>query len=313
MVQNKELIKIWEKGTKRFTPGHRTCAGCFIPTIVRTVLGSIDEKVIVGNATGCAEVTSTLWPHTSWNLPYIHNAFENAAATLSGVESVYKVLKRKGQIKEKIKFVVFAGDGGTVDIGLQSLSGMLERGHNIMYILYNNEGYQNTGNQRSSATPYDAATTTTPAGLESFGKKMPRKDIMKIVAAHGIEYLAQANPYYLDDFIMKVKKASKVEGPSFLNVLMPCTFGWKFPTDMTPQIAELATETNFWPLYEIQNTDTDEKWKMNYTPKKKLPISDFLKHQGRFKHLFKPKLQTAELTKIQTQIDNELKRIKNKC
>ena len=191
---------------KKLIPGHRTCSGCGIPQIVRTVLAAAKTPVVVANATGCLEVTSTIYPYTSWNIPYIHNAFENSAATISGVETAYRVLKKKGKIKKEIKFIVFAGDGGT-DIGLQSLSGALERGHNFLYVLYDNEAFQNTGNQRSSTTPLGAATTTTPEGLIHHGKEEFQKDITKIIAAHNIPYVAQASVGNLIDLYNKAEKA----------------------------------------------------------------------------------------------------------
>ena len=278
---NKEL-------TKYLSSGHSACAGCGFPAIVRAILGEAKDEVVVANATGCLEVTSTLYPYTAWKTPWIHNAFENAAATMSGVERAYAILKRKNKLPggdKKIKFVAFGGDGGTYDIGLQSLSGALERGHNFLYVLYDNEGYMNTGNQRSSATPYGAATETTPAGRASFGKTEMRKNLMDIVNAHHIKYLAQANVAYMADLKKKAQKALAVEGPSFLSVFSPCTNNWKFPTSQYVAIAKLATETNFWPLYEVENG----KHKITLEPKNVKPLTDFLKTQGRFKHLFSEK------------------------
>ena len=273
---NKEL-------TKNFAAGHSACAGCAFPTIVRTILGEASSDVVVANATGCLEVTSTLHPYTAWKVPYIHNAFENVGATISGVESAYKALSKKGKINKKIKFVAFSGDGGTYDIGLQALSGALERGHNFLYVVYDNGGYMNTGNQRSSATPYGANTETTPVGKDDpIGKITKRKNLMEIVNAHGIKYLAQANVANLPDLKRKAKKALETEGPTFLSVFSPCTNNWKFPTSQYVAIAKLATETNFWPLYEIENG----KYKINWATKTPKPIEEFLKTQGRFKHLF---------------------------
>src|SRR3989338_7372610 len=198
---------------QRFAPGHRSCSGCGFPQIVRTVLASTDNPVVVANATGCLEVTSTIYPFTSWKVPYIHSAFENAAATITGVESAYKALQKKGKLpKDKeIKFVAFGGDGGTYDIGLQSLSGALERGHDFLYVLYDNEAYMNTGVQRSSATPYGASTTTAPAGKVHQGKEEFRKDIMKIVGAHNIPYVAQASVSNLIDLTNKAQKAFSIK------------------------------------------------------------------------------------------------------
>jgi pyruvate ferredoxin oxidoreductase beta subunit len=260
----------------------------------------VKDNVVVANATGCLEVTSTLYPFTAWKVPYIHNAFENAAATISGVERAYKIFKKKGKIKDEIKFVAFGGDGGTYDIGLQSLSGALERGHNFLYVCYDNGGYMNTGNQRSSATPFGAATETTPSGAVSYGKMETRKNLMEIVKAHGVTYAAQANVAYVADLKMKAKKALEVEGPSFLLVFSPCTNNWKFPTSQYVNIAKLATETNFWPLYEIENG----KYKINWAKEKPKPVSEFLKTQGRFKHLFAEKNKN-HLEEVQKMVDAE--------
>jgi len=294
---NKEL-------TKYYSSGHSACAGCAFPAIVRAVLGELKTDVVIANATGCLEVTSTLYPYTAWKVPYIHNAFENAAATISGAESAYKIFRRKGKIKKEIKFVVFGGDGGTYDIGLQSLSGALERGHNFLYVLYDNGGYMNTGNQRSSATPYGASTETTPAGEVSFGKTEWRKNLMDIVSVHHIEYLAQANVAFLPDLKMKARKALSVSGPSFLSVFSPCTNNWKFPTSQYVNVARLATETNFWPLYEIEKG----KYKITWEPKMPKPVSEFLKTQGRFKHLFSEKNKPV-LERIQKMVNDEFARL----
>lgn len=297
---NKEL-------SKNFASGHSACAGCAFPTIVRTILSQSPGPVVVSNATGCLEVTSTLYPYTAWKTPYIHNAFENTAATISGAERAYKALKKKNKINKEIKFVVFSGDGGTYDIGLQSLSGALERGHDFLYVVYDNGGYMNTGNQRSSATPVGANTETTPVGKDSYGKVELRKNLMEIVNAHHIKYSAQANVAYLNDLKMKAKKAFATKGPTFLLVFSPCTNNWKFPTSEYVNIARLATETNFWPLYEIE----EGKYKINLEIKKPKPVTEFLKTQGRFKHLFQPKNRTI-LEEIQGIVDGELERLKSK-
>jgi pyruvate ferredoxin oxidoreductase beta subunit len=291
---NKEL-------NKYYSCGHSACAGCGFPAIVRTVLGELKTDVVLANATGCLEVTSTLYPYSAWKVPYIHSAFENAAATISGAEKAYEILKRKGKIKKKIKFVAFGGDGGTYDIGLQSLSGALERGHNFLYVCYDNGGYMNTGNQRSSATPYGTFTETTPVGKkEHAGKMETRKNLMEIVAAHRISYLAQANVANLADLKKKAKKAIETDGPSFLLVFSPCTNNWKFPTSQYVNVAKLATETNFWPLYEIEKG----KLKINWATEKPKPVSEFLKTQGRFKHLFKEE-NKSHLEEIQKMVNDE--------
>lgn len=293
-----------KKLTEKLAPGHSTCAGCGIPAIFRTVLGATDEPVIVVNATGCGEVTTTLYPYTAWKVPYIHNAFENAAATASGVEAAQKVLERKGKIKKKAKIVVFGGDGGTYDIGLQSLSGALERGHDFLYVCYDNQGYMNTGGQRSGATPYGASTETTPPGKNDIGNELIRKDIIKIVEGHGLKYIAQANVAFIEDLAMKAKKALAISGSKFLLVLQPCTNIWKYPTSQYVNIGKLATETNFWPLYEIENG----KYVINYLPKERKPVEEFLQGQGRFKHLFTPENKHV-IEEMQGIVDSEWERL----
>ncbi len=304
-----ETLKKLLQKPERLAPGHRTCRGCPIPIIVRSILRATDKPVVVANATGCLEVTTTLYPQTSWMVPWIHNAFENAPATMSGVMATYQYLKEKKRINEEIKFVVFGGDGSTFDIGLQSLSGAWERRDDFLYVCYDNEAYQNTGNQRSSATPLGAATTTTPAGTVIKGKMEPRKDIMKIAAAHNLPYLAQAAIHDWQDLHQKAQKAFEIEGPTFINVLSPCVPGWKYASDLTVELSKLATETCFWPLYEIENGI----YKLNHQPKEKLPLEDFLKPQKRFKHLFKSENKDI-LAKLKKGVDKRweelLKKIK---
>jgi len=297
---NKELAK-------NFASGHSACAGCAFPTIVRTILGESPDPVVISNATGCLEVTSTLYPYTAWQTPYIHSAFENASATISGVERAHKALVKKGKAPKKVKFIVFGGDGGTYDIGLQSLSGALERGHDFVYVVYDNGGYMNTGNQRSSATPYGAATETTPVGKESFGKVEMRKNMMEIVAAHHIKYAAQANVAYLNDLKKKAKKAFETEGPAFLSVFSPCTNNCTFPTSQYVAISKLATETNFWPLFEIE----DGKYKINWATENPKPLEEFLQTQGRFKHLFSEKNKPT-LDEMKKIVKDEWQRLVDK-
>ncbi len=272
-----------KKLTEKLAPGHTTCAGCGIPPIVRAALAEIKDPVVVVNATGCLEVTTTVYPYTAWKVPYIHNAFENAAATAAGIDAAQNALRKKNGLKKKAKIVVFAGDGATYDIGLQSLSGALERKHDFLYICYDNQGYMNTGGQRSGASPYGADTQTTPFAANDIGNNLEKKDIMKIVAAHGAEYAAQSNVAYLEDFRKKIRKAAKIKGPAFLLVLQPCVNEWKFPSSMYVRYGRLATETNFWPLYEINKKG---EYKINLQIKKRKPIEEFLEGQGRFSHLF---------------------------
>ncbi len=225
MANLKELAK---KG-ELLSGGHRACAGCTFPQIIRQALAATDTPVVAGAATGCMSVATTIFPFTAWKVPFIHSAFENVAATISGVEAAYRSLKKQGKLDKEIRFIAFGGDGGTYDIGLQSLSGAMERGHRMLYICYNNEAYMNTGIQRSSATPLGAETTTSPAGKVSYGKKQNSKDLTAIMVAHNIPYAAQASPSHWNDFITKVQKALATDGPTFINVLSPCRLGWAFP------------------------------------------------------------------------------------
>ena len=307
-------IKELSKQPEKFTSGHRLCAGCGAAICARNVLASIKDPVIVVSATGCLEVASTIYPYTAWNIPWMHNAFENSAATISGLESAHKALMKKKKNNKKYsskiisnwnkfantKFVAFGGDGGSYDIGLQSLSGALERGHNFLYVCYNNEAYANTGVQRSGATPKGASTTTTPAGKVLKGKEIFKKDLTAIVAAHNIAYVAQASISHIPDLIKKVEKAVNVKGPSFINIISSCPRGWRFPTNKTIEMARLAVETNFWPLYEVENG----KYKINFELKKRKPIREWLFAQGRFKHLLKPENKNI-VQEIQDEVDKE--------
>jgi pyruvate ferredoxin oxidoreductase beta subunit len=268
-------------------PGHRLCGGCGAAIAVRQIMMGKDEyDVVAGCATGCLEVSTTIYPYDSWRVPFVHNAFENSAATVSGIESAYRGLKAAGKIPadKKIKFIAFGGDGGTYDIGLQSLSGAMERGHDMVYVCYDNGAYMNTGIQRSSATPKGAWATTSEVGSVLQGKPQIRKDLTSIMAAHGIPYVAQATVGNWRDLVNKAQKAIATDGPAFINVLAPCPRGWRMPSEMTTEICRLAVNTKFWPLFEIENG----KWVLTPVREKdERPLEDFLKPQGRFKHLFK--------------------------
>ncbi|MBI3762672.1 MAG: pyruvate ferredoxin oxidoreductase, partial [Chloroflexi bacterium] len=263
---------------------------------------------VVSNATGCVEVCTSVYPYTAWRVPWIHNGFENAAATISGVEAAYKAMKRRGDlpVSEKegkpIKFLALGGDGGTYDIGLQSLSGALERGHDFVYICYDNGAYMNTGIQRSSASPFGAATTTSPAGVMIQGKQEERKDLTAIAAAHNIPYVATASPGYYMDFSRKVRKALETKGPAFVNVLSVCPLGWKSEPDESQILARLGVETCIWPLLEIENG----KFRLTFRPNVKRPVVEYLKRQGRFSHLFK-KGNEHLLEHIQHRVDEDWK------
>ncbi|NCO67995.1 MAG: pyruvate ferredoxin oxidoreductase [Nitrospirae bacterium CG_4_10_14_0_8_um_filter_41_23] len=288
--------------------GHRMCAGCGAPTVIKMVLLASDYPIIAATATGCLEVSTCISDYTAWKIPWIHSAFENAAATISGVETMYRSLKKQGVISKEIKFVAFGGDGGTYDIGLQSLSGAVERGHDMLYICYDNQAYMNTGIQRSSATPRGADTTTMPAGSVVPGKTEPRKNLTRIMAAHDLPYAAQASPSHWMDLMKKVRKAFDIKGPKFMNILSPCNRGWRSRTDEAIMLSRLAVETCHWPLYEVEYGVT----KITFKPKEKKPIVDFLKPQGRFKHLFKPENEWM-IKKLQEDIDREWERLQKEA
>jgi pyruvate ferredoxin oxidoreductase beta subunit len=278
--------------------GHRACAGCTGPSLIRQALLAADTPLVCGSATGCMEVVTTIFPYTAWRTPFIHNAFENSAATMSGVEAAYRSLKRQGKINKDIRFIAWGGDGGTYDIGFQSLSGAMERGHRMLYICYDNEGYMNTGIQRSGSTPIGTATTTTPVGKKLTGKQQFNKDLTAAIIAHNVPYVAQASVHNFRDFMEKVQKALATDGPTFINALAPCNRGWRVKLEDSVAVARVAWETCFWPLYEVENG----KWKITAMPKEKKPITEWLQMQGRFSHLFKAQNQPI-VEKMQAEID----------
>lgn len=300
-------LKELSRRKELFTSGHRACLGCGAAIIARQVMlaaQSSGAEIVVGCATGCLEVVSTIFPYSSWMTPFLHCAFENAAATVSGVEAAYQSLKKQGKITKNMKFIAFGGDGGTYDIGFQSLSGAMERGHDLLYVCYNNEAYMNTSIQRSSATPMGANTTTAPAGKVKQGKEQFRKDLTECIVAHRVPYVAQTSVGYWADLTRKVEKALSITGPKFINVLQPCQLGWGYPSSQTIEIGKLAADTCSWPLYEVENG----VYKISYKPREKRPVVDYLKTQTRFKHLFKP-ANAPILEKIQADVDqrwNEL-------
>jgi len=266
-----------------FAPGHRLCAGCGVGIVVKLALKAIRGPTVIVNPTGCLEVATTCYPYSAWKLPYVHVAFENGAAVASGIVEAINILNKK-RGKKLHDVIVFAGDGGTFDIGLQSLSGALERGHNLLYICYDNEAYMNTGIQRSGATPLGAATTTSPAGKVIPGKQQRKKDLIGIAAAHRIPYAATASISHPIDLVNKVRKALEIPGPKVLHVLAPCVRGWGYPPSDTVKIARLAVETRFFPVYEVENG----RVKINIKVDKPKPLEEFLKLQRRFAHLLKP-------------------------
>lgn len=299
-----------------FLPGHKACAGCAPAAVLRLVMKATRGPTIVTEATGCMEVISSIYPYSSWGTPWLHTAFETAAANASGIEAALKAMKRKGKLKQDhVDVIAFAGDGGTFDIGFQALSGALERKHDFLFVLYDNEGYMNTGIQRSGGTPMGAATTTTPAGSAIPGKIEHKKPITDIVVAHNIEYVATASPYYWKDFLVKVRKGLEVEGPAFLHVFATCPRGWRSDPAKSIEYTKLAVESCVFPLYEVVNgkyqLSTPSKV-VQINPKKKRPVTEYMQGQGRFRHLFKPEGKKV-VDEIQRMTDERWENLLQKC
>nr|AHF25919.1 pyruvate synthase subunit porB [uncultured bacterium Contigcl_1539] len=296
---------------ERFEAGHRLCAGCGAGIVCRAMMRAVDpeDQAVICNATSCLEVSSFQYPYTAWHDSYIHSAFENTAATAAGVESAYVALKRRGKIDGNVKILAIGGDGGTYDIGFQSLSGAMERGHDFTYFCYDNEAYMNTGTQRSSATPRFASATTTPSGVESVGKKQNQKDLTQIMVAHGSPYVAQTTMIgTFQDFHEKAHKAIYTEGPTFVNVLTPCPRGWQYPAEILPEICKKAVDTCIWPLYEVE----EGEYHLTYKPKNKLSVEEFMKLQGRFKHCFQPGNEWT-IEEAQNYVDRKWEELLEKC
>ncbi len=283
-------------------PGHRACQGCGEILALRMAMKALGTDVIVCNATGCMEIVTSPFPHTSWRVPWIHIAFENAAAVASGVEAALKVLKRHGRFPKNrhVDVVAVAGDGGTADIGLQALSGALERGHDFVYICLDNEAYMNTGVQRSSCTPFGAMTTTSPPGARSIGQMTWKKNVPQIAVAHGIPYVATASPAFFLDLMNKVKKAALVKGPAYVHIYAPCPTGWGTKGEDSIKLARLAVDTKIFPLYEV----IEGKYYITRKITKPKPVEEYLKAQRRFRHL------TPEvIEEIQRRVDAEYERL----
>jgi pyruvate ferredoxin oxidoreductase beta subunit len=290
-------------GDEPVSAGHRSCVGCGEILVLRLATKAIGRDLIVASATGCMEIVTSTFPQSAWEVPWIHVAFENAAAVASGIDAGLKALRRKGKIASDRKPVILAiaGDGGTADIGLQALSGALERGQDFLYICTDNEAYMNTGIQRSSATPYGAMTTTSPAGKLSIGQVTWKKDVPAIAAAHNIPYVATACPTYYLDLMNKVKRGAMTPGPAYIHTFAPCPTGWRYPGELSIEVGRLAVQTGIFPLYEVINGS----WKLNMDFAKRKPVSDYLKTQGRFKHLTK-----ESIDEIQRRVDEQFLRIK---
>jgi pyruvate ferredoxin oxidoreductase beta subunit len=290
-----------------FSGGHRLCAGCAAGSMARQVTMAFNRPTMIFNSTGCLEVASTIYPFSSWQVPWLHVAFENSAAVASGVEAAIKAMTRKGMYKQgKTDIVIFGGDGGTYDIGIQALSGALERGHDLLYILYDNGAYMNTGIQRSGGTPFGASTTTSPAGKVIPGKTQFRKPITDIVAAHRIPFVATASPAYPEDLVAKVRAGLDVDGPAFMHVEASCNRGQRFDPAKSIEYVKLATQTCLHPLYSV----IDGEYKLSRASEriakdasKKVPLEDFLKLEGRWRHFFRPTRQEELINKFQAEVD----------
>jgi pyruvate ferredoxin oxidoreductase beta subunit len=261
-----------------FKPGHTACAGCGQAIAARLVIDAAGKNTIIANNTGCLEVFSTKYPESAWCVPWVHSLFENCAAVASGIESGLKYLGKK----DAINVIAQGGDGGTADIGLQALSGMLERGHDVLYVCYDNEAYMNTGIQRSGLTPTTSNTTTTPPGSASFGNPRPKKPMPDIAAAHGIPYVATASVGYPQDIQKKVKKALGIKGPKYIQIHVPCPLGWRHESSQTSEVAKLAVETGLYPIFEYENGQLIPRKIASIKP-----VEEYLKVQGRFRHLLK--------------------------
>ena len=306
-IKGKPLtLKTLTHKERLLTTGHRMCSGCGAATIVNQVLLAIDEPVVISNASGCLEVSTCLFPYTAWKVPWIHSAFENAAATASGMETMYRSLRKQGKLKKEMKFIAFGGDGGTYDMGMQAISGAMERGHQLLYICYDNGAYMNTGIHRSSATPFAADTTSCPVGSKVAGKPHRRKDFTRIMAAHNLAFTAQASPHNWNDLMTKVRKALATNGPAYIGIISPCNRGWRTQANDSILLSRLAAETCYWPLYEVENGT----WTINYDPReRRKPVSEWLKLQGRFKHLFTPGNE-AVLAQFQKYVDDDWESLK---
>jgi pyruvate ferredoxin oxidoreductase beta subunit len=293
-----EQIMLSKYNEMLFTPGHRACPGCGATIAVRAILEATGPDVIVVSPTGCLETFSAQYPYSPWGVPWLHVLFENAAAVASGVEAA---LIKRG-LADKIKVIIIGGDGGTHDIGLGALSGMLERGHNVTYICYDNEAYMNTGVQRSSATPVGAATATSPVGKQSWGKERPKKNLPAIVMAHGAPYVATASIAYPKDLTRKVRQALSIQGPKYIEVHSPCPIGWGFDSSLTIELAKLAVQTGLVPIYEAFPGQPLKVRKLA----KRIPVTEYLQKQKRFRHLFEGQDKQEHLALIQAIADENV-------
>ncbi len=278
-----------------FVSGHTACSGCGQSMAARMVVNIAGPQTMIANSTGCLEVFSSKCPEASWRVPWVHSLFENGAAVASGIESALKFLGKNDQIK----VIAQAGDGGTGDIGLQAISGMLERGHNILYICYDNEAYMNTGIQRSGLTQFEASTTTSPAGTVWKGNWRYKKPVVEIFAAHGIPYAASSSVAYPKDIERKIKKALEIEGPKYVQIHVPCPLGWGHLPGLTLEIAKNAVHCGLYPLVEFENGTIVKSFKIP----KKIAVEEYVKPQRRFGHLLRDE---EAMNALQEVADNNI-------
>ena len=297
-------LKELSKKEELLLPGHRACAGCGGTVALRQVMRAVEGPVVVTCATGCMEVVTTIYPYTAWACSFMHNAFENSSATLSGIEAAWKILHRKGKVKERYSFIGFGGDGASYDIGLQAISGVMERGHRLLYVCYDNGAYMNTGTQRSSATPFGANVTTAPAGKVHRGKEQFQKNLTEIIVAHEPAYVAQASPHNFRDLMAKVQKALSKDGPTFINILASCNRGWRLKPELAIEACKVGVDCCYWPLYDYE----DGKYTINYKPAEKVPVKTWMEMQGRFAHLKKPGNEDV-IEALQQEIDRRWERL----
>jgi pyruvate ferredoxin oxidoreductase beta subunit len=297
MQNTSTSIKKAVLGESLISPGHRACAGCGQMIAAIAASRAMGPDVIIANATGCLEVTTTPYPESSWKAPWIHSLFENPAAVASGIRAA---LDHKKDSKTKV--IVQGGDGSTFDIGFGLISGMWERGENILYICYDTEVYSNTGVQASGATPPGASTTTTPPGKNSIGSIQRKKDMLAIALAHGVKYIAQSSAGYPLDITAKVKKGIETKGPAYIQIMSPCIPGFGIKTSEAMQVARLAVQTGLYPLLEYVDGQLVNVSKIQ-TP---IKVEEYLKSQTRFKHLFKGDEGKKEIEYIQKLADQNI-------
>jgi len=282
--------------------GHTACAGCGEALAARTVVEAAGPEVILTNATGCLEVFTSRFPRSAWQVPWIHSLFENAASVASGIEVALKALGRQGEAK----VIAQAGDGGTADIGMGALSGMLERGHDILYVCYDTEVYSNTGYQRSGLTPINALTTTSPTGKLSWGNATRKKDLPAIVAAHRAVYVATSSAGYPVDIQRKIRKALTFTGPKYVQIHSPCVSGWGIESHMTIRMAQAAVNSGLYPLFEMEDGKVTRVRKIK--SEDLVGVETYLKPQKRFAHLFKYPGGEMHVKEVQAVADDNIQK-----